>query len=134
MEIARMAPASAGAGDADDVAVPVGEVADYAPAMRFREFGTAQDALIGSKGVRSSRLRFARARHLAPRRRIPCGTIPIMDAQAIGSSRRCSDCGSNYGTAGGPTQPTRAQRSLPARISSRERVAGRERLLALQFG
>lgn len=35
-----------------------------------------------SKGrgwVRRSGLRFARARHLAPRRMIPCGTISIMD-------------------------------------------------------
>ena len=50
VEIARMSPASAGAGDADDVALRVGEVADYEPAMRIREFGTAQDALIGSQG------------------------------------------------------------------------------------
>jgi len=44
VEIARMSPDSAGA--AYDVALRVGEVADYAPAMRVHGFGTAQDALI----------------------------------------------------------------------------------------
>jgi hypothetical protein len=49
VEITRMSPASAGA--ADDVALRVGEEADYEPAMRIHEFGTAQDALIEKQGM-----------------------------------------------------------------------------------